>query len=302
MTKSLKPDFSQQGYLPYLPELLGIDWASVDVVLLDLDGVFYPETEEYFRTFNRILAQSIQEIARERGCLLGDIETIKRITRQSYFETGSFATYLDEYLEKQFPGMFDFQHTDHELVHHMLHNMHVEHVLETGPYFEECPNRRKFFEMLPDFKDTAILTHSNKNWGMVVANELGYGDLFPEDKVYGLESVDFNRKDESDEAFVRICEDLCVVPERVLFIDNTSANLLYPSQLGMQTVWIQADKPSFDPKPDHITAQCPDLADIEHDYREWQTVRHRPDIESLAQDTHARNKSYTLRTLPGKSK
>ena len=254
----------------YIPSR--IKWEDVKVVVLDLDGVFYPETQEFHNNVNFFMSGALIQLASQRGIdLSGKQQDLMDIGFDGYDKKGHSFNGLQPWLDKNYPGKFDLLGADWEYMHHLIHDMHIAHAGTIPGYFESCEERRKFFESLCSFENYVILTHGSKNWARGVVQALDIDHHFEDSQIYGLECVDFNRKDKGPEPFEKICRDLNVAPGNVLFIDNTMKNHIFPSRLGMQTLWIQGDRENPEKLPEYVSDQAHDLAQVAVSRKNWET-------------------------------
>lgn len=265
--------------------LAGVDWTKVKGVILDLDGVFYTETNEHIKGVNVFMVKALRSLASQRGHLIpiSDGE-LAQIGVESYHEHGHSYDGLDAYLNSLYPGEFDLLGSDFEHMHYLVHNEMIKQAAKDPDYFDETPERARFFELIKKFDHVAILTHGSVDWAKAVVKHLDIQDLFTDDNIYGLETVDFERKDSSDEPFIRILDDMGLKAEDALFVDNTANNHKHPHALGIQTIWIQGIRKMMDQLPDYIDGQAPDLGDIGTHFENWLWQQAEPKPTSRADE------------------
>lgn len=262
-------------------QLQAIDWSRVKGVILDLDGVFYPETRTHNANTNLLMAQSIRDLASQRGHEIPmRNDDLVELGLRSYEERGHSMFGFQDYLDSLYPGEYDLRGTDWEVLHHLVHDAHIELAAKNPGYFEDCKERQEFFAHLSYFghDNVAILTHGSKNWARAVVGELDLQHIFDDDNIYALECVDFNKKNDGPEAFEKVCWERGLRPDEMLFIDNTESNHFYPKGLGIQTIFIQGDNPPFQELPDYVDGQAEDLRDVGQHLKAWiDSQKYNPD-------------------------
>lgn len=253
-------------------KLDAIDWSRVKSIILDLDGVFYPETYTHNSNFNWFMTQSIRDLARKRGRNIPlSNEDLVELGLKSYETHGHSVFGFQNYLESLYPGEFDLFGNDYKIMHHLIYDAHTDFAVKNTGYFENCLERQKFFNNLSRFghDKVAILSHGSKDWARTVVASLNLNHIFNNDNIFGLECVGYKKKTDSPAPFQHVCEKMKIDCTDVLFIDNTAVNHFYPNKLGMQTIWIQGEEQPFTTLPNYISAQKKDLADVYTSHRQW---------------------------------
>lgn len=81
------------------------------------------------------------------------------------------------------------------------------------------------------------------------------------EKIYTIEFCEFEGKP-NKAAYERVLADLDADPERCVMIEDTSANLVVPNQLGMTTVLVSDGSGSWPKYVDYVVQKVPDLLSI----------------------------------------
>ncbi len=97
----------------------------------------------------------------------------------------------------------------------------------------------------------AVLTHGNRDWARRILAKVGIEDVFGE-HIYGLENVDYNKKNNGPEAFEIVMKHLGVTSAETIMVEDAAANLVYPKQLGMKTVFIAGGNPVNENDADYV--------------------------------------------------
>jgi putative hydrolase of the HAD superfamily len=106
-----------------------------------------------------------------------------------------------------------------------------------------------------------IMTHASKDWALRMLDRMGIADFFPANHIYGLEDIDFQKKEDSDRATKTGLDVMGVDAQHGLFAEDRDWNLTIPHELGLTTVLI--DHPS-QPRdlPGHVHHRFDRAADL----------------------------------------
>jgi putative hydrolase of the HAD superfamily len=104
-----------------------------------------------------------------------------------------------------------------------------------------CPDLPTIFAQNPQIKHT-LMTHASREWGMRMLDHLGIADFFDSSAVFGLEDMDFEKKEVSDRATKTCLAAIGVNAENAAFAEDRDWNLTIPHGMGLTTVLI--DHPS----------------------------------------------------------
>lgn len=193
--------------------------------ILDFDGCLFVHPDGLEDQFKVAYAKTAIEL----GCPL-TLEEAVLLARQSYEERG-----LSHYLFE--PYGID--------VREMYHRVHIrlfnDYVMQ---YKEELNQRqlRRYFEK--DHVEAMILTHGTRQWAEDVLGLLNLSDLFPKNRIVGLDDTDFEKKCSSKKPYEMALQALgldnkAANDAEVYFADDTLINHPIPHSLGIHTVFIQ---------------------------------------------------------------
>lgn len=106
-----------------------------------------------------------------------------------------------------------------------------------------------------------IMTHASKDWALRMLDRMGIADFFPSSHVFGLEDIDFQKKESSDRATKTGLDVMGINPHQGLFAEDSDYNLTIPHDLGLTTVLI--DHPSQPRElPSHVHHRFERAADL----------------------------------------
>jgi putative hydrolase of the HAD superfamily len=187
---------------------------EIDGIVWDLDNTLYRFDDALVESFHIAMAKA----ALDSGLVM-DLQTAIGIARRSYIERGMSSKIFTEDYGVPFAA-----------IHHSFHHHISEKMIAAN---EET---REAFAQL-DVKH-AIITHASKEWALRVLAHLGLSGWFSLERVFGLESVNFKRKDDSREPFTAALGAMDVVPERAMMVDDLIPNLRIPHEMGLTTVFL----------------------------------------------------------------
>ena len=192
-------------------------------IILDFDECLF----EHPSDLDFIFGIAYAEIAIEMGCGLS-MEEATRVARQSFLDHGlshfAFADYgldIEEMYIRVHPHLVKTYITHHE---------------------EEIRSRNLRPHLDHDNIELAILTHGTTHWASEVCKILGISDLFPEERIIGLEKSGFEMKCKSERPFDLALECLGLNKQNdlsnVYFVDDTPRNHVIADRLGLNTVLV----------------------------------------------------------------
>ncbi len=88
----------------------------------------------------------------------------------------------------------------------------------------------------------AMLTHGNRSWATRVLNTLGIKNYFPDESIFTLEEIGFQRKSDSIAPFTYVLSQMKASAARTIMVDDTPENLFYSKKCGMWTALIVDNK------------------------------------------------------------
>lgn len=100
-----------------------------------------------------------------------------------------------------------------------------------------------------------LVTHASGEWAHRALTHLGLKEFFPDNKIIPLESTNFKNKSDSRVPFEMALGLLDLLPERAVVVEDMSANLRIPHDMGLGTVLVHYGKPPV-PMPDYINMDC----------------------------------------------
>lgn len=111
-----------------------------------------------------------------------------------------------------------------------------------------CPDLPTIFAQNPHIKHS-LMTHASREWGVRMLDHLGIADFFDPAAVFGLEDLNFEKKDISDRATKTCLSAIGVNTENAAFAEDRDWNLTIPHRLGLTTVLIDHPSQPKDPLP-----------------------------------------------------
>ena len=137
---------------------------------------------------------------------------------------------------------------------HFLIDKHLDHKT-----INACDDTRRLFQMCP--VDHALITHAARRWGLTVLNHLGLSDFFPEDRVFGFETYEFQSKANSPKSFEMALAAMNKNPDQSIMVEDTVENLRVPHDMGMTTILVHHGKVP-DMLPDFVDHVCTNARDV----------------------------------------
>jgi FMN phosphatase YigB (HAD superfamily) len=131
--------------------------------------------------------------------------------------------------------------------------------------------------------DHVLVTHASRDWALRMLDHLGLADFFKPDQIFGLECIDFEKKDSSERATKTGLEKMGLNPDEVAFAEDRDWNLTIPKALGLTTVLI--DHPS-QPRtlPEHVDLRFERAAEFLKTVQEIYAAGHKREIRSNGTD------------------
>jgi len=106
-----------------------------------------------------------------------------------------------------------------------------------------------------------IMTHASRDWAHRMLDRMGLADFFPAANIFGLEDIDFQKKEDSDRATKTGLEVMGINGNEAVFAEDRAHNLTIPFDLGLTTVLI--DHPSQARElPSHVHHRFDRAADM----------------------------------------
>jgi pyrimidine 5'-nucleotidase len=184
------------------------------IMLWDLDGTLYPETQSIKQTFVTAACDGIRYVV-DSGLSDDDVKDLLSESRKEHGD--SFSGLVKD--------GFD------EATLHKEHHDRLDHTLI-----------ERNEELFAAFKDSeeyeirhAILTHGHKDWATRVLDQIGIREFFADEDIISVEQIGFLKKHKGPEAFEKALERLGVTADQVIMIEDKAANLKHPKEMGMST-------------------------------------------------------------------
>lgn len=106
-----------------------------------------------------------------------------------------------------------------------------------------------------------LVTHSSRPWAQRALTKLRLRQYFSDERIFGLEDLNFSGKDVSVEAYRQVLGQLGHNPAEVVMVEDSPRNLVHAHALGMTTVLLNHREPLLE-LPKHVDAQCFHVADV----------------------------------------
>ena len=200
-------------------------------MLWDLDNTLYRLDELLSDTFN----VAISKAAIDAGLPLS-FEDAVAMARTSYEKTG----YSGRYFVEQY-GL------DRNALHFAFHDHLDEKVIAVSLELQAQLDRASLSH--------ALITHGARGWAMRVLAHIGLRHHFPEDRVFALEDMGYEKKHESPRPFIAGLRALNMDPRHVVMMEDLAENLVIPHRMGMGTVWLHHGRVP-DVVPSHVDFTC----------------------------------------------
>lgn len=199
----------------------------------DLDEMLYPTYPDAVNIMWNVGAQA----AIEKCGLKTSFETARDMIDLAIQEKRNWMAYLVEYGVD--PDQF-----------HCEYHANLDHRL-IQPY----PKLSRYFAALGGHASHVMLTHSAAEWASRTVEHIGLRSWFPEDRILAWEKYK-ELKSASTKGFEMALEKLDAArPDEAVFADDSIANLVIPSKMGITTVWVSHNRPlpaGMEPHVDHV--------------------------------------------------
>lgn len=199
---------------------------TCEIADFDLDGVFYPITQDILETY----ALGVARAARELIPHLSEERAVELAWDSWHKYRYSIQIFVEKY------GV------DLNEMHQRYHKYCDTGILAID---DRLPS---LFETFPLHR--ILQTHGSRDWACRVLEHEKVRSFFPDRHIYALEDFGFNRKSDSTVSFDLVLKREGVAPEKAIMIDDFERNLFQAKNLGMTTVLVTNGKP-FRPAP-HI--------------------------------------------------
>lgn len=188
--------------------------SNIKAVIWDLDNTLY--------RFNTLFEDACNHIAGRTARALGvdvDDEKAKEMAEKSFEQHGySMRVFLEEH------------DLCRDAVHHEFHKHLDEKILD------------KSLELIETFKkytlEHILVTHGSRHWAERALDHLDLRQFFPDERIFGLEDYDYQKKDESQFVFKMAMDLLGFDAHEMIMAEDTVRNLHHPHDLGMKTVLV----------------------------------------------------------------
>lgn len=200
------------------------DLSHIQGIIWDLDDTLYSVTEDLHESMRQSVARAVVKM----GYPISYEDALK-MAEQSQHKHRMTVQMLVEH----------FEINPRDL--HLPFHAEMDHMVITP-----CVDLPTTFARNPHIKHT-LMTHASREWGVRMLDHLGIADFFDPKAVFGLEDLDFEKKDSSDRATKTCLAAIGVNPENAAFAEDRDWNLTIPHRMGLTTVLI--DHPSHKPDP-----------------------------------------------------
>lgn len=223
MQSKMKTDSQKIDFETRLRDLRGILW--------DLDNTLYRLDDILSDSFNIAISRA----AIDAGLPLA-FEDAVAMARTSYEKTG----YSGRYFVEQF-GL------DRNALHFAFHDHLDETVINASLDLQQHMDRAVLSH--------ALITHGARDWAQRVLQHIGLRHHFPEEQIFALEDMAFEKKHESRRPFLAGLKALGLPAGQVLVMEDLAENLAIPHAMGMGTVWLHHGRAPEAPPP-HVDYTC----------------------------------------------
>lgn len=204
---------------------------GVTGMLWDLDNTLYRLDEILSDTFNVAIAKA----AIDAGLPLS-FEAAVAMARTSYEKTG----YSGRYFVEQY-GL------ERNALHFAFHRNLDEKVINASLELQAQLDRAPLCH--------ALITHGARDWAMRVLAHIGLRKHFPDERIFALEDMGFEKKHESPRPFIAGMRALNMGAENIVMMEDLAENLVIPHRMGMATVWLHHGRvPEY--VPSHVDFTC----------------------------------------------
>lgn len=226
--------------------LPGINMSRVDLILLDFDGVFYPETLEHAEKANAGIAHGMTMLLIKHRPELEDrvdAQELKGIAQKAYPKK-SVLQAMKSYIAKEY-GVGNesrpIPNKDRRFLQQKMNQYFIDHAKEYPGHLSLDPGTLEAITALSVHKKLVIMTHASKEWVHYLFERDAPYALRHHIKIYGFEDFNFHGKGLSSLGYKMIAEREGVRLPRCLLIDNTMDNVVNARQCGLQAGHIVND-------------------------------------------------------------
>lgn len=201
--------------------------SPVSGLLFDLDHCLYENPTCMISEWNLAFFRAAQELG-------------SRLTMQECEE-------LNQEASKYHGNSYDLFYERHGIARNRLLHAVGRHMREgmIRPCIRTAAGLARWAAYIP----MAIVTSGGKDWASRVLSHIGLEVIFPDEKIVGLETSEYNQKSKSDLPFRIGADILGLPPERLLVVDDHLANLKTAHGFGAKTVHIthgiETERPSY---------------------------------------------------------
>jgi FMN phosphatase YigB (HAD superfamily) len=195
--------------------------GDIKGVIWDLDDTLYSVTPALHESMRRSVAKAVVEM----GYPISEEEALN-IAEESQ-KTHRLTV-------KMLVEKFDIDMKDLHIPFHA----HMDHTVP-----DICADLPLVFEeAYKQGMQHVLMTHASHDWALRMLERMGIADFFKPEHVFGLEDIDFEKKDISDRATRTGLEMMGLEGAQAAFAEDRDYNLTIPHKLGLATILI--DHPS----------------------------------------------------------
>lgn len=184
-------------------------------ILWDLDNTLYQATQAVHDSFNTATARAALSL----GVNMSFEDAVKCSYESFQKHRYSGADFIRDY---NIPF-----HEMHHTIDRFVDTTLVTYCRETCDLFQHH-----------DGLDHALITHASRTWALQILKNIGIDRWFPEDRVFGYETYDFESKARSRRPFEMALAAVNLNPEDCVMVEDTIENLKVPYEMGITTVFL----------------------------------------------------------------
>ena len=212
-------------------------FKNIKGVIWDLDNTLYRFDEGFEKACHIAAAK-----AAIKGGLDKDFEQAFEMSLKSYELYGhSCQLFTVEY------------QIDSKILHHDYHEFINEKIIE------------KSLEVVSLFEQTslshALVTHASMGWASRMLEHLGLKKFFDDERIFAAETVDFNKKSQSEIPFNIAVEALGIERSSIIVVEDLAENLKIPSDMGIKTALVHYGQRPH-PMPSFIDFDCANASEF----------------------------------------
>lgn len=195
--------------------------GQIKGIIWDLDDTLYSVTPALHDSMRRSVAKAVVEM----GYPISEAEALKLAEESQKTHRLTVKMLMDK---------FDIDVRDLHIPFHA----HMDHTVP-----EICSDLPDAFAL--GYKwgmQHVLVTHASRDWALRMLERMDIADYFKPEHVFGLEDIDFQKKEDSDRATRTGLDVMGLTPSHTAFAEDRDYNLTIPHAMGLTSVLI--DHPS----------------------------------------------------------